>query len=103
MFEKTKIHENEARDVPFKNVLLLAVVVAQLVDWSLPTPEVRGSNPVIRKIYIEHMFTVKCVLIEKAKIKQEAVNGPHKKGFAIVLTDYNRSLLCRYQVIKFSS
>ena len=26
-----------------------AVVVAQLVEWSLPIPEVRGSNPVISK------------------------------------------------------
>ena len=26
-----------------------AVVVAQLVEQSLPTPEVRGSNPVISK------------------------------------------------------
>ena len=26
-----------------------AVVVAQLVEWSLPIPEVRGSNPVIGK------------------------------------------------------
>ena len=30
-----------------------AVVVAQLVEQSLTTPEVRGSNPVIGKIYIE--------------------------------------------------
>ena len=30
-----------------------AVVVAQLVEWSLPIPEVRGSNPVIGKnLYI---------------------------------------------------
>ena len=38
-----------------------AVVVAQLVERSLPTPEVRGSNPVIGKIYIEHclLSTVK--------------------------------------------
>ena len=28
------------------------VVVVQLVEWSLPTPEVRGSNPVIGKIYM---------------------------------------------------
>ena len=28
-----------------------AVVVAQLVERSLPIPEVRGSNPVIGKIY----------------------------------------------------
>ena len=41
-----------------------AVVVAQLVEWLLPIPEVRGSNPVIGNfyIYIEHLFTVKCVL-----------------------------------------
>ena len=28
---------------------LLAVVVAQLVEWSLLVPEVRSSNPVIGK------------------------------------------------------
>ena len=28
----------------------VAVVVTQLVEWSLPTPEVHGSNPVIGKI-----------------------------------------------------
>ena len=33
--------------------IISAVVVAQLVERSLPTPEVRGSNPVISKIYIE--------------------------------------------------
>ena len=27
------------------------VVVAQLVEWSLPIPEVSGSNPSIGKIY----------------------------------------------------
>ena len=37
--------------------LTRAVVVAQLVDWLLPIPEVRSSNPVIGKIYIEHLFT----------------------------------------------
>ena len=30
---------------------MMAVAVAQLVEWSLPTPEVRGSNPVIGKIF----------------------------------------------------
>ena len=33
-----------------------AVVVAQLVERPLPTPEVRGSIPVISEIYIEHCF-----------------------------------------------
>ena len=30
-----------------------AVIVAQLVLWLLPTPEVGGSIPIIGKIYIE--------------------------------------------------
>ena len=36
--------------------LYWAVVVAQLVERLLPTPEVHGSNPVIGKIYIEHFL-----------------------------------------------
>ena len=42
-----------------------AVVVAQLIERSLPTPEVRGSDPVIGKIYIEHYFN----FIEKTKTR----------------------------------
>ena len=34
-----------------KHYIDRAVVVAQLVEQSLPIPEVRGSNPVIGKIY----------------------------------------------------
>ena len=37
-----------------------AVFVAQLVEWSLPNPEVRGSNPAISKIYYI------CVVASKA-------------------------------------
>ena len=33
------------------------VVVAQLVEWSLPIPEVRRSNPVIGKKYFEHLLS----------------------------------------------
>ena len=43
-----------------------AVVVAQLVERSLQTPEVRGSNPVFGKIYDERLPTLKC--IEKTTI-----------------------------------
>ena len=32
------------------NQLKWEVVVAQLVEWSFPTPEIRGSNPVINCI-----------------------------------------------------
>ena len=55
-----------------------AVFVAQLVERSLPLPEVRGSNPVIGKIYlyIEHFFTVNCVL-KKMKIKKKRPGLAH--------------------------
>ena len=33
---------------------------AQLVEQSLLKPEVRGSNPIIGKNFIEHLFT--CLL-----------------------------------------
>ena len=45
------------------------MVVAQLVEWSLPIPKVHGSNPVIGKIYFERLFIVNC--IEKTKIKKK--------------------------------
>ena len=45
------------------------VVVAHLVEWLLLTPEVRGSNPVIGKLYI--------TCIEKTNgNKKEAERGP---------------------------
>ena len=53
------------------STLLWAVIVAQLVDQSLPTPEIRNSNPVIGKIYIERLLSI--VL---KKRKEEAENGP---------------------------
>ena len=45
-----------------------AVVVDQLVERSLPTQEVRGSNPVIEKLYLYYLFTINC--IEKMKRKR---------------------------------
>ena len=45
-----------------------AVVVAQLVERLIATPEVCGLNPVISEIFIEHLFAVNC--IEKTKIKR---------------------------------
>ena len=50
--------------------------MAQLLERLLPT--VHGSNPVIRKNFIEHLFTVNCIEIDENKEK-EAVNGPFKK------------------------
>ena len=52
-----------------------AVVEAQLLERSLPTPEVCGSNPGIGNIYIEHLFPVNC--IEKMKIKKKRPGMAH--------------------------
>ena len=57
------------------------MVVAQLFERWLAISEVRGSNPVIDKFYIEHLFTVNC--IEKTKIKEKRPGMAHflKKMF----------------------
>ena len=52
------------------------VVVAQLVERSLLVPQVWGSNPVISKFYIEHLFIVTC--IEKTKKKKRGRKWPFK-------------------------
>ena len=48
-----------------------AVVVAQLVERSLPTPEIRGSNPDIGKI-----LSTNCTL-EKIKLKKKRPGMAH--------------------------
>ena len=53
------------------------MVVAQLVEQSLTTAEILGSNPVIVKIYIECLLSV--VLKRKKVKKKEAGNGPFFK------------------------
>ena len=56
--------------------LLGAAVVAQLVEQSLPTPEVRGSTPVIHhQNFMKHLFSVN--LIEKTKIKKKKPGMAH--------------------------
>ena len=52
----------------------MAVVKAQLVERSLPIPEVRGSNPVIGKT-IYYLYTVNG--IEKTKIKKKRPGMAH--------------------------
>ena len=51
------------------------MVVAQLVEWLLPTPEVRGMNPSIGKIHFERLPSVNC--IEKTKIKKKRCRECH--------------------------
>ena len=60
-----------------KLIFIWAVVVAQLVEQSLPIPEVGGSNPVIgKKLY--WTFTVNC--IDNTKIKRKRTGIAHLKN-----------------------
>ena len=75
MRKKERNVEQEGEDVKGMNKemrQLWAVVVAQLVERSLPTTEVRGLNPVIGKLLYQTLNclpTVNC--IEKTKIKKK--------------------------------
>ena len=55
-FAAGKVEARETRSDVIKILFLRAVVVAQLVERSLPTPEIRGSNPAISNLY----FTCDC-------------------------------------------
>ena len=57
--------------------------MSQMVERSLAIPEVQGSNPVIGKNYVEHLFTVNC--IEKMKTKKK------RPGWAHFLNNYNEN------------
>ena len=61
-----------------KNITSRAVVVAQLVEWSLPTPEVSDSNPVMGKLLYQTLNclpTVNC--IETTKINKKRPRMAH--------------------------
>ena len=57
-------------------LLKRAVIVAHLVERSLPKPNVCGSNPVISKIYLEQVFAVNCIEKTKTEKKKDPGNGP---------------------------
>ena len=52
-----------------------AVVVAQLAEQSLPTPEIHSSHPVIALVFKEYFLTVNS--IEKTKIKKKSHGMDH--------------------------
>ena len=55
------------------------MVVAQLVEWSLPAPEVRGLNPIIDI----GRYSTKCNL-EMSKMKEIEVGEAHLKKLNLV-------------------
>ena len=55
-----------------------AVVEAQLAEWSLPTPEIRGSNPNISNEIFRTYLSVNCYP-EKTELKKKRPGMAHKK------------------------
>ena len=76
-------------DIPRQTVCALAVVVAQLVERSLPTPEVRGSKPVIGKFYMEHLLST---ATKRRKEKKKRPRKSHLKNQIAVLQNFAKSV-----------
>ena len=62
--------------------------VAQLAKRSLPKPEIRGSNPVIGEVIIEHCF--RSIVLKRRKEK-EARMAHFKKKFNSLLANRTRA------------
>ena len=67
-----------------------AVVLAQLVERSLPTPEVHGSNLVIVKL-LYRTFGFLQLKIKVENNEKEAGNGPFKKTLSSIYVFYSRT------------
>ena len=68
------------------------LVVAQLVELFLPIPEVRGSNPVIRKIL---KWAYLRLTVEKTKLKKKSSN--------LILVDWDQTTCARCLCLKTMS
>ena len=106
--KRTKINKKEARIGPFKkwtissNYIFLYfslfctqtgyLAEAQLVEQTPLLPEVRGSNRVIGKNYIEHLFTFN--YIEKMKTKKKRPGMVHFKKDLSGLKLFESLCLC---------
>ena len=76
---------------------MLAVVVAQLVERSLPIPEARGSNPVIGKnVLILNICLLSTVYWKDENKEKEAGDGPFKKLIVRVKLFKNLALSSLY-------
>ena len=70
-----------------------AVVVAQLVERSLPIPEIRGSNPAIGKNLFIYWTIDYCQLwVEKTKIKKKRPKKRPKTIFNFEILFRNRNV-----------
>ena len=69
---------------PFLFPMLVLVVVAQLANRSLLTPEVRGSNPVIGEVLLNIVNS-----FEKTKIKKKRLGMAHFYNESLILSVFD--------------
>ena len=74
------------------------MVVAQLVERSLPTPEGRGWNPVIGEI----LFNVNCIEKTKLKIKRTGMANFFLKKVREIICREKHSKVCRLDKFIFT-
>ena len=95
-YQLKAISNISVRELHVLKIEVRAVVVVQLVERSLPTPEIHGSNPVIGKFY--KLLTVFNLYWKDENKEKEAGRGPFlikSKYFLFYLTKpvkkyYNR-------------
>ena len=84
-------YEHEGKTSEGKGFIIRALVVAQLVEHSLPMPEVRSVNPAIGKLFYQTLICLLSTVLKRLKIKK-------KRGheWPIFKKDLIMELLCRY-------
>ena len=78
----------------FNNTRKGAMVMAQLAKQSLPIPEVRGSNPVIGKVFIEY-----CLLSTVLKSRSKRTRDRERLIFKIIHGKLSRYLFKSYGTV----
>ena len=76
--------------------LLRVVVVAQLVEWSLPIPEVCGSNPITSKVFIEYSL-LSTVLKRRKRGWEWPIFFKKKFGSFTIRSYFNRDSLREFK------
>ena len=82
-----RVRNPTSADIPRQTVCALAVVVAQLVERSLPTPEIRGSKPVIGKFYIIYMLSTG---LKRQKKKKRSIKKQIHRQFHLGVNVTNK-------------
>ena len=73
------------------------MVVAQLVKWSLLTPEVRGSNPVNGKLYITYLLSI--VLNRQKENHNRGRDWPNLKMKVMMIRDIGKNISIQCSIV----